>query len=296
VDAIRVQGRLIGEAELSEIRRLREAHPEWSRSALSVALAQSWQWCNHAGRLKDMAARTLLRKLQARGLITLPPPHHPGRGSRRRTLYSGSSPPPLGPESPPPLEGSLAALRPVSLELAQSTDQRRRIRQLLEAHHYRGFGGAVGQNVQYLIRDRRGRELAVMIFGAAAWKVAPRDRFIGWTIPQRRAGLHRIANQQRFLILPWVRVPQLASHLLRRATQRVSADWQQRYGHPIALLESFVDRDRFQGTTYRAAGWIGLGLTTGRTRQDRHHRLRLPPKSVWVRPLQPRFREHLLRA
>jgi hypothetical protein len=190
----------------------------------------------------------------------------------------------------------LAALRPVGLELAQSSDQRRRISQLLEAHHYRGFGGAVGQNVQYLIRDRLGRELGVMVFGAAAWKVAPRDRFIGWTIPQRHAGLHRIANQQRFLILPWVRVPHLASHVLKLATQRISADWQQRYGHPIELVESFVDRDRFEGTTYRAAGWIGLGLTTGRTRQDRHHRLRQPPKSVWVRPLHPHFREPLLRA
>ena len=295
MDAIRVQGRPVGEAELSEIRRLREAHPEWSRFALSVALAQNWQWCNHAGRLKDMAARALLLKLQARGLIELPPPRKPGRGSRRRALHSGSGPP-LGSEPPPPVEGSLAALRPVGLELAQSSDQRRRISQLLETHHYRGFGGAVGQNVQYLIRDRLGRELGVMVFGAAAWKVAPRDRFIGWTIPQRHAGLHRIANQQRFLILPWVRVPQLASHLLKLATQRISADWQQRYGHPIELVESFVDRDRFEGTTYRAAGWIGLGLTTGRTRQDRHHRLRQPPKSVWVRPLHPRFREPLLRA
>jgi hypothetical protein len=132
-----------------------------------------------------------------------------------------------------------------------------------------------------------------MVFGAAAWKVAVRDRFIGWSVQQRQQRLGALANQQRFLILPWVRVTHLASHLLARATQRLSADWQARYGHPVWLVETFVEQDRFAGTAYQAAGWIHLGATTGRTRQDRQRTLHRPRKSVWVRPLHPRFRQPL---
>jgi hypothetical protein len=189
--------------------------------------------------------------------------------------------------------GSLASLQPVSLELAHTPGLRRRVGQLLAQYHYRGFNGAVGENVQYLARDVRGRELAVMVFGAAAWKVAVRERFIGWSVEQRQQRLGALANQQRFLILPWVRVTHLASHLLARATQRLSADWQARYGHPVWLVETFVEQDRFAGTAYQAAGWIHLGATTGRTRQDRQRTLQSPRKSVWVRPLHPRFRQHL---
>jgi hypothetical protein len=132
-----------------------------------------------------------------------------------------------------------------------------------------------------------------MVFGAAAWKVAVRDRFIGWSVEQRQQHLGAIANQQRFLILPWVRVSHLASHLLGLATRRLSADWQARYGHPVWLVETFVELDRFTGAAYRAAGWLELGATTGRTRQDRHRTLQSPLKSVWVRPLHSVFRRHL---
>jgi hypothetical protein len=132
-----------------------------------------------------------------------------------------------------------------------------------------------------------------MVFGAAAWKVAERDRFIGWSIEQRGKLLAGIANQQRFLILPWVRVPQLASHLLVLAARRLSADWQTRYGHPVWLMESFVEQESFAGTSYRAAGWICLGQTTGRTRQDRQRTLQCPIKTLWVRPLHSDFRKHL---
>lgn len=180
-----------------------------------------------------------------------------------------------------------------ALELAHTPGSRRRVRQLLAQYHYRGFHGAVGENVQYLARDLRGRELAVMVFGAAAWKVAARDQFIGWSAQQRRQHLGLVANQQRFLILPWVRVPHLASHLLALATGRLSQDWQSRYGHPVCLVETFVEADRFAGTAYQAAGWQCLGQTTGRTRQDRQHTLRTLPKTVWVRAWHPRFRETL---
>ena len=264
--------------------------PGWHRTALSLHLCELWNWRNHAGRLKDMAARTLLLKLQARGLIELPP-------AQRRTRRPCAQAPPrvqaeLLPE-PAPIDGSLDWLRPVSLELAQSLPSRRRVGQLLARYHYRGFHGAVGENIQYLARDPQGRELAVMVFGAAAWKVAARDRFIGWSVSQRQQHLGGIANQQRFLILPWVRVPHLASHLLALATARLSTDWQARYGHRVWLVETFVEVDRFAGTSYKAAGWLELGQTTGRTRQDRQRTLQSPRKAVWVHPLHLAFRQYL---
>lgn len=287
---IRVQGRDLTEAHLAEIRQLRAEHPAWSRLHISVELAQRWDWRNAAGRLKDMAARTLLLKLQARGLIDLPPPRR--RNGRRR-----AQPPEPGLElfsqAAPLIMGPLNSLRPLHLEVVSHPEQRRRARRLLELYHYKGYSGAVGENVQYLIADGRGRELAVMVFGAAAWKVASRDRFIGWTDPRRKERLSLLANQQRFLILPWVRVPHLASHLLALAARRLSADWQSRYGHPVWLLETFVEQDRFNATSYKAAGWTFAGQTTGRTRQDRDRTIQAPVKSVWLLPLHPRFRAHL---
>jgi uncharacterized protein DUF4338 len=284
---LRMQGRDLTEEALNEIQQLRVEHPKWSRFQLSVSLAQRWQWRNGAGRLKDMAARTLLLKLQARGLIDLPPPL---RGNGRRTAQP---PTPRSAELFPDVTevraGGLNALRPVSLELVLDREPRRRVRELLERYHYRGYRGAVGENVQYLIRDVRGRELAAMVFGAAAWQVAARDQFIGWSDRQRRERLGWLANQQRFLILPWVQVPHLASHFLALATQRLSRDWQGRYGHPIWLVETFVERGRFAATSYQAAGWIEVGQTTGRTRQDRERTIQTSSKSVWLHPLHPGF-------
>jgi hypothetical protein len=293
VRAIQVQGRLLSQAELDSIRQLREAHPQWSRQELSVHLAQQWQWRNEAGQLKDMATRTLLLKLHARGLIELPPPRRPGGNRRRQPSVAAELQLPLPSVEPAPIEGPLQSLRPLSLLLAESSAQRRRVRWLLQQYHYRGFSGAVGENLQYLAHDAQGREVAVMVFGAAAWKVAQRDRFIGWSTAQRLGHLQLIANQQRFLILPWVRVAHLASHLLALATRRLSIDWQQRYGHPLWLVESFVEVQRFAGTAYSAAGWLEIGQTTGRTRQDRQHTLHQPVKAIWIRPLHPRFRELL---
>lgn len=282
-----MQGRELSDADLAEIRQWRGEHPEWSRYQLSVVLAQRWQWRNAAGRLKDMAARTLLLKLQARGLIDLPPPLR--RNGRRRAQAPGAAQTEWSSLVEVPIEGALKSLQPVGLELVATLPQRRRVSQLLEQHHYRGFSGAVGENVQYVAKDALGRELAVMVFGAAAWKVAARDQFIGWSVPQRTARLGWIANQQRFLILPWVRVPHLASHLLALALRQLSPDWQSRYGHPVWLVETFVDQERFAGTAYKAAGWIHVGQTTGRTRQDRDRTLQAPIKTVWVRPLCSQF-------
>jgi hypothetical protein len=291
VEPICLQGRTLSGDDLTTVRALMVRHPDWHRTALSRHLCELWNWRNGAGRLKDMAARTLLLKLHARGLIELPPPQR--RTDRPRAQAPALFQPELLPSIPTPIDSSLESLQPVSLELAHTHGARRRVRQLLAQYHYRGFNGAVGENVQYLVQDCRGRELAVMVFGAAAWKVAVRDRFIGWSVAQRQQRLGALANQQRFLILPWVRVAHLASHLLALATRRLSADWQVRYGHPVWLVETFVESDRFAGTAYKAAGWLELGQTTGRTRQDRQRTLQSPRKSVWVQPLHAAFRQRL---
>jgi hypothetical protein len=283
-----LQGRTLSGDDLALVRALIAQHPDWHRTALSRYLCELWNWRNGAGRLKDMAARTLLLKLQARGLIELP-------AAQRRTARPCACAPARFQLSiaARPINCPLKMVQPLRLELAQELGSRRHVARLLAQYHYRGFNGAVGENIQYLATDRHGRELAAMVFGAAAWKVAARDQFIGWSLEQRQKNLGAVANQQRFLILPWVRVPHLASHLLGLATRRLSADWQARYGHPVWLVETFVELDRFAGTAYKAAGWLELGQTTGRTRQDRRRTLQTSRKSVWVRVLHWAFRQHL---
>jgi hypothetical protein len=293
MDPIHVQSRWVTEADLRLIRALRLEHPEWSRRQLSDHLVEQWRWYNGAGRPKDMAVRTLLLKLQRRGLIDLPAPHNSNGNRNRRARPPSLAQPELLPWPAEPIGGPLSGLQPLSLELVADLSRRRRAAWLLAQYHYQGFSGAVGENVQYLVHDAQGREVAVMVFGAAAWKVAGRDQFIGWSVAQRRQGLAGITNQQRFLILPWVRVAHLASHLLARALERLSGDWQSRYGHRVWLVETFVEEDRFRGTSYQAAGWLRVGQTTGRTRQDRQRRLQVPIKSVWVKALHPRFRQSL---
>ena len=151
----------------------------------------------------------------------------------------------------------------------------------------------MGENLKYLARDRTGRPLACLLFGAAAWKARARDEWIGWTVAQRERALPLLANNTRFLILPWVRVPQLASHLLGAVARRLDADWRAKYGHGIALLETFVERERFRGTCYRAAGWVQVGATTGRSRNDRDQTLTVPVKDLYLRPLHADFRRRL---
>lgn len=164
---------------------------------------------------------------------------------------------------------------------------------LISSYHYLGFSGNVGRNMAYMARDRTGRPLACPLFGSAAWKCAPRDAFLGWEPTARESNVNLITNNTRFLVLPWVEVPNPASHVLGQVARRVSADWRARYGHPIHMLETFVERGRFTGTCYRAANWICLGQTKGRSRNDRDLTMRVPVKDVYVYPLAKRFREAL---
>jgi Domain of unknown function (DUF4338) len=283
-----IQGRQIGAAELEQVRGLLAAHPDWSRYRLSRDLCRVWNWRSLAGQIKDMAARALLLKLEARGLVALPvrrrlSPNRMRHKQIRRLQHRTD-----------PVCGSLSELQPLQIqELSRQPEAWPVFDSLLHQYHYLGYTSAVGQNVKYLVRDRQGRDLACVLFGAAAWQTQARDAFIGWTAAQRQAQLGQVANNSRFLILPWVRVPELASHILGQVTRRIAADWLARYGHRVALLETFVERDRFRGSCYRAANWICLGQTQGRTRQDRQHLLQAPVKDVLVYPLQADFRKAL---
>jgi hypothetical protein len=193
-----------------------------------------------------------------------------------------------------PIVCRLADLQPLSVEeVSGRAAERAWIRGALGRFHYLGFGGAVGQNLQYLVRDGRQRPVACAVFGAAAWKCQDRDRFIGWSAEQRQRNLALVANNCRFLILPWVKAPHLGSWILGQVAGRVARDWQAKYGHPVLLLETFVDRERFRGTVYRAANWQRVGVTAGRTRQDRHTCIQVPIKDIYLYPVGRRFREAL---
>jgi hypothetical protein len=273
--ALRIQGRDLREADLAQLRGLVGSHPTWSRRRISLELAQAWDWRTDTGRLKDMAARSLLLKLQQRGLLALP---RRRKKASRRAAVDAAIPNSVLP--PVPITQPLSDLQPLRLNLVTTPGDHALFRRYLARHHYLGYRGPVGENMAYLARDRHGRDLACILFGAAAWKTRPRDSFIGWDATTRARRLAYVTNNSRFLILPWVRVPHLASHLLGRCARRLSADWRLKYGHPVHLLETFVERDRFRGTCYRAANWTCVGQTQGRSRQDRHRTLRVPVKDV----------------
>lgn len=286
-----VQGRRLNGPELEQLRHWVSEHPGWSRRRLSVELASRWDWRNAAGQLKDMAARTLLLKLHQRGLVELPP-RRQAPTNRMRCLAAQL---PLVPEEPLAALGcALEDLGPLAVnEVSGQATERAWVKGALGRGHYLGFKGAVGENLQYVISDGRGRRLACLVFGAAAWKCQDRDRFIGWSAPQRQRNLALIANNTRFLVLPQVRVQRLGSWILGQISRRIAEDWQAKYGHRVALLETFVERPRFQGTVYRAANWQKVGTTAGRTRQDRHTCIEVAVKDIYVYPLRRGFREVL---
>ena len=283
-----MQGRPLGEADVAMIRGLLDDHPEWHRSRLSIELCERWDWRNAQGRLKDMAARTLLLKLERAGHIRLPPRRGVSPNGRRNRRVMPVAPP------GEPVRGALPDLRPLSVNVvAPGSDEARLFNGLLAHEHYLGHRNTVGENLRYLVRDRNGRPVACALFGSAAWKCADRDVFLGWDRLTRERNLQRLTNNTRFLIPGWVQVPHLASHVLGLIARRIRSDWQAKYGHPIHALETFVYRSRFQGTCYRAANWQRLGATRGRTRNDRAHRIRAAVKDVYLYPLSPDFRREL---
>ena len=293
-----IQGRFIGKAEIAQVREIIAEHGQWSRRRISEHLAGLWEWRSASGQLKDMAARTLLLKLEERGWITLPARRRaPSNRMKHKAAMSGELTGELfAREDIAEVRCTVPELLPLSIEEISRGKQAGKqsvFSGLLEHHHYLSHRGTVGENMQYLVSERQGNPLACVLFGAAAWQCRARDEHIGWNAATRARGLSYVTNNTRFLILPWVRVPHLASHVLGRIARRLSADWQEKYGHPIHLLETFVDTSRFAGTCYRAANWRMAGVTTGRTRQNKTMIPQAAPKAVWLYPLREDFREAL---
>jgi hypothetical protein len=283
-----VQGRRLTGEDILHIRQLIEGNRDWSRRRLSEFLSAEWDWRNGSGRIKDMAARSMLLKLDKRGLIELPP---------RRRKPSNRMAARCAPRQAwglTPVGGSLREQGPLTVrEISADIEARTRFNAALAEFHYLGHRGTVGENAQYTVADGTGRLLACLLYGAAAWKCRARDEFIGWEAQQRQQSLCYIAANTRFLILPFVKIPHLASWALGQTLRRLSKDWERKYGHPILLVETFVQRNRFAGTSYKAANWVCVGSTTGRSRQDHRHKLRVPVKDVYLYPLHRRFREEL---
>lgn len=284
-----IQGRTVTADDLHLIRRLIKENPSWHRKRLSIELCQYWNWRAATGQLKDMSCRSLLLKLERGGHLTLPPALRSAHNSQRhRTIQ-------FVPHQQSPISAELQTLQPISMTAVEHGEQQQLFKTLLARYHYLGYSGTVGENIKYLAFDRHDNPLAGLLFGAAAWKIAPRDSFIGWDAERRKRQLHLLTNNMRFLILPWIAVPHLASHLLGHVARRIGADWQKKYNHPIYLLETFVARDRFYGTCYQAANWRYVGQTTGRTRNDRYNSIHVPVKdAAGLYPLTPDFREVLL--
>lgn len=283
-----VQSRELSAEDISQMQGLMAAHPGWGRTRLSEELCRRWDWRNAQGRPKDMAARTLLLKLERSGHIMLPPRQRPSSNEFRNRIV------PVVALATEAIHSVLRDLRPLSVSVvAPASADMHLFNGLLAGYHYLGHRNTVGENLRYLIRDRVGRPVACALFGSAAWKCADRDAYVGWDRLTRERNLQRLTNNTRFLILPWVVVPHLASHVLGLIVRRIRADWQTKYGHPVHALETFVDRGRFRGTCYQAANWLRLGATRGRTRNDREHRILAAVKDVYLYPLVADFRQRL---
>jgi len=282
-----IQGRDITPKDIEFIREMIKARPSRGRTQLSKELAVLWNWRAANGQLKDMACRTFLLKLERKGYLTLPPHRYSYTKVRRRAPCS------FVPHKTAAIIGKLDRLLPLEIKVVKEKDLLMLFKCLLSSYHYLGFTGTVGENLKYLIFDEKDDPVACLLFGSVAWKIAPRDNFIGWDEARRKAKLHLLTNNMRFLILPWVNVPHLASHILGKVARRISSDWMTRYRHPIYMLETFVEKERFWGTCYQAANWIYVGQSKGRSRNDRYSNLKVPIKDIYLYPLVKRFREAL---
>jgi hypothetical protein len=283
-----IAGRPLTTDDLTFIASVIAERPDWSRWALSRELAHRLGWRSPMGQLKDMACRELLVKLARDGLVAVPAPKRATPSPRRLR-------PPLPVvHSREPVACALPGVQPVSVSLVgRGTPEAELIRHLLVEYHYLGLDRTTGATVRYLVRSGDGRLLGCALWGSAAWKTAARDQWIGWTAQERVVSLGRVVDNTRYLILPWVRVPHLASHVLGLMTRRIAADWRVQYGTDVVLAETFVDVSRYAGTCYRAAGWELVGETAGRTRDDRQNNIQVPRKAILLKPLVSDWRRCL---
>ena len=193
-----------------------------------------------------------------------------------------------------PVACGLGDLQPLVIEAVTGGQGLTEFKSLIDQYHYLGFDRTVGENMKYIVHSKDGATLACLLFGSAAWKCRDRDSYIGWGQDQKAARLQLLTNNHRFIVMPWVRVPHLASHVLALVAHRISLDWEKKYGHPIFMLETFVERPRFRGTCYKAANWSCVGRTAGRGRNDLKHECALPEKDIYLLPLAKHWRESLL--
>ena len=290
IHAHRYRGRSISSDEIAFIRKWIADHPELSRWKLSRQLCEAWQWKQANGELRDMVCRGLLLALDRAGEIELPAV----RRTVRNRLAERERPEVVIPDNRP-VRDSLRELGPLEFAQVRRTPQEPLFNSLMEQYHYLGYAQPVGEHLKYLVCARE------QVIACLAWSSAPRhlgcrDRFLGWNAEARRRNVHLLAYNTRFLILPWVQVEHLASHLLGRMARQISRDWQRLYAHPIYWLETFIDPARFRGTCYRAANWQVLGQTSGRGHNAPTLEPTRPVKQMLGLPLHPRFRQLLSEA
>jgi hypothetical protein len=281
-------GRDFSPTELARIRCLIAQGNTW-RSQLARQVCQEFGWRNGQGRLKEMSCKVALLRMERAGLLVLPAPR--GRNG------NGQKPVPaqrLLALEPAPLTLPAHHLYALRLQLVRSPRERLLYRQMMVEHHYLGYYPMPGAQLRYLLYHDA-QLLGGLGFGASAWSLADRDRFIGWSSPQRQRNLHLVLNNHRFLLLPWVRSPNLASRVLGLVCRRLRTDWLERYGYRPVLLETFVQWPRFSGTAYRAANWVCVGITKGRGKLEKRHQTLLPQKAIFLYPLRPDFKAVLTR-
>ncbi|HZM11343.1 MAG TPA: DUF4338 domain-containing protein [Candidatus Limnocylindrales bacterium] len=273
--------------DITSIRQLIAENPGASRRRLSEKLCEAWQWKQANGALRAMVCRGLLLMLHRAGEIQLPPVRY----QTINPFVVRTTPAPMLIDTTP-LAGTLKLLQPIELQQVRRTGDEPLFNSLMEQHHYLKYEQPVGEHAKYLAWAQ-GRPIACLAWSSAPRHLGSRDRYIGWNAEARRRNIRFIAYNTRFLILPWVTVPHLASHLLGRMAAILSDDWQRMYSHPIYFAETFIDPSRFRGTCYRAANWQSLGLTTGRGKNDQTNKPNRPIKEILGLPLTPRFREYL---
>jgi Domain of unknown function (DUF4338) len=284
----RYRGQEIGSEQIVFLREFIRTHPTSSRWKLSRQLCEALGWKQANGALRDMVCRGLLLMLERAGQIELPPVRRQIRGQCR----TGRPRPEAVLIDTTPLAMPLKELGPIQILPVRRTADEPLFNSLMEHHHYLAYEQPVGEHLKYLAWAQ-GRPIACLAWSSAPRHLGSRDRYIGWSAESRRRNIRFIAYNTRFLILPWVQVPHLASHILAKVTRALSDDWNRMYGHPVYFAETFIDPGRFRGTCYRAASWQLLGLTTGRGKDDHTNKPNRPIKQILGLPLTRRFRELL---
>jgi hypothetical protein len=272
----RYRGWVIAAQDLEFIREFIKQHPGLSRRRLSAQLCEAWQWRQANGALCDMVCRGLLLMLHRAGEIKLPPVRQISLNPFVRRVRPA---PALIDQTP--IAGALKEVKPIAIQQVRRTAHEPLFNSLIEHHHYLGYEQPVGEHLKYVVWAKR-RPLACLAWSSAPRHLGSRDRYIGWSATARRRNLRLVAYNTRFLILPWIRVPHLASHILGQVTKSLSRDWERMYGHPIHFAETFIDPARFRGTCYRAANWRFLGMTTGRGKASTSKRPTRSFKEVWA--------------